>query len=125
MLDEESTIKAVQLIEYLDKEVDKRTIKTPEMMVLISSDDHLHLGNLRDYFMFFAFEATKEEAEEFLSWDIHQYIETEEYGLFFFAIDNILRLRHQISTLPMEDLSKGVFSKSFEETKERYKLKER
>ena len=122
MLDEESTIKAVQLIEYLGKEVDKRTIKSEGVMVLTSNEDSLHLANLRDYFMFFAFEASKEEAQRFLSWNINQHLKTEEYGLFFFAIDNILRLRHQIPSLPMENLSKDVFLDSFKETRKKYKL---
>ena len=116
MLDEESTIKAVQLIEYLDKIVDKKTIKSEGVMVLTQNEDSLHLANLRDYFMFFAFESTRVEAQEFLFWNINQYLKTEEYELFFFAIDNILRLRHQIPTLPMEDLSKNVFLDSFKET---------
>ena len=84
----------------------------------------LHLGNLRDYFMFFAYEATREEAKEFLSWNINQYIESEKYGMFFFAIENILRLRHDLPSLPMEQISKSAFLKSFEDTKERYNLLE-
>lgn len=124
MLDEESTRKAVELVEFLNDRVDEETIKTKDVMVFKSSDNMMHLANLRDYFMFFAFEATKEEAQKFLSWNIHQYSKTEKYELFFFAIDNILRLRHQIQSLPLENLSKEVFLDSFKKTKERYKLRE-
>lgn len=125
MLNKESTIKAVQLVEYLHKEVDKKNIKSDGVMIITSNEESMHLANLRDYFMFFAFEATKEEAENYLSWSLHQYLKEENYTLFFFAIEQILILRHKIQTLPMEDLSKEVFLKSFKETKERYKLKEK
>lgn len=124
MLDEESTIKAVQLIEHLHKRVDEKTVKTSVLMILTSNEDSMHLANLRDYFMFFAFEATKEESQKFLSWNIFQYIKTDEYELFFFVIDNILRLRHQIPSIPMENLSKDVFLDSFKETRDRYKLRD-
>lgn len=124
MLDEESTRRAVELTEVLGQRVDDDTIKTGDVMIFKTSDNFLHLANLRDYFMFFAFEATKEEAQTFLSWNVCTYLTTDRYELFFFVIDNILRLRHQIPSVPMENLSKKVFLDSFNQTKDKYKLRD-